>query len=197
MYLELNQGSQAESCWQKIVADNPQSARAHMQLGRLYLSYDRPETFDIKKAEQEFKMASNINVVITAPHMHLGYIALMKGNDNEAKNFFQSVIGTDIKNVESYFLLGYLAWKEHDYIKSQQFLKQAISFHTPVKALDGTLSEGDTKDGVSHLRPINQSLFYEYFQNLEELSKDDLSKVMSDRYQRLGEKINDINSRIK
>ena len=43
MYLELHQYKEAERCWEKVVFFNDNSAKAHMQLGRLYMSFDRPE----------------------------------------------------------------------------------------------------------------------------------------------------------
>jgi tetratricopeptide (TPR) repeat protein len=185
MYLELNQGEKAVECWQNIVSRNPNSARAHMQLGRLYLSYERPETFDLEKAKYEFETAANINKVITGPLMQLGYVALIKKEDALAYDYFQAVTNTDSKSAEPHFLLGYLAWKNSDIIKMQDHVTKAYALASPDKSVKTDLSEGDTKDGKSHLRPINQSIYYEYYINLGEIQEEDLNRVIPNRYQKL------------
>ncbi len=190
MYLELEQYKKAEQCWLDIVEVNPGSARSHMQLGRLYLSYERPETFDIEKARDEFLKTRELNRVITGPSMLLGHVALLKGEDNAAKDYFQSVIGSDIKSVEAYFLLGYLDWKIGNMDKAGQMFDLAVKYSTPEKSIDGTLSEGDTKDGISYLRPLNESLFHEYFKELFEIKNKD--HEMIDHYQHMDTKLKEI-----
>ena len=185
MYLELNQGEKAEECWQNIVGRNPNSARAHMQLGRLYLSYERTATFDLGKAQYEFEAAANINKVITGPLMQLGYVALIKNEYALAYDYFQDVTGTDTKSTEPHFLLGYLAWKNSDIIKMQDHVAKAYALASANKVIQTDLSEGDTKDGKSHVRPINQSIFYEYSKGLEDINELKLQVEISSHYQKL------------
>ena len=185
MYLELNQGEKAEECWQNIVGRNPNSARAHMQLGRLYLSYERTATFDLGKAQYEFETAANINKVITGPIMQLGYVALIKNEYALAYDYFQDVTGTDTKSTEPHFLLGYLAWKNSDIIKMQDHVAKAYALASANKVIQTDLSEGDTKDGKSHVRPINQSIFYEYSKGLEDINELKLQVEISSHYQKL------------
>ncbi len=194
MYLELKQYNKAEQCWREISQGNPSSARSHMQLGRLYLSYERPETFDIDRAKEEFIKTYEINKVVTGPLMLLGHVALLEGEDDVAQNYFQSVVGSDIKNVEAYFLLGYLSWKKGDVSKSNKMFSKAISCSVPEKAIEGTLSEGDTKDGISYLRPLNESIFHEYFKNLSEM--ENASDQMKILYKQMDLKINQIKKNI-
>jgi tetratricopeptide (TPR) repeat protein len=190
MYLELRQYDKAKQCWREISQSNPSSARSHMQLGRLYLSYERPETFNIVMAKEELLKTYEINKVITGPLMLLGHVALMQGENDIAQDYFQSVTGSDIKNVEAYFLLGFLYWKKGDVVKTNEMFSKAVSYSVPEKAIAGTLSEGDTKDGISYLRPLNESIFHEYYKDLAEM--ENTSKQMNKIYQRLDMSINQI-----
>ena len=192
MYLEINQNRKAEDCWQKIVEMNPKSARSHMQLGRLYLSFERTETFNIAKAKNEFLITSEINKVVTGPLILLGYVSLFEGNSEKAKYYFQSVIGTDIKSVEAHFLLGYLFWKDGNSDLALQMFEKAVLNSAPEKAVKGVLSEGDTKDGVSFLRPINESVFYTNYKDLFEIKNEELVVHLNKRYQQIDLKLKEI-----
>lgn len=194
VYLELFQYKKAEACWLTIIENNPKSARTHMQLGRLYFSYERPETFDIAKAKQEFLTTSEINKVVTGPLMLLGHVALIEGADKTAITYLQSVVGSDTKNVEAYFLLGYIHWKTKNLGSAKQMLEKAIEHAAPEKAVKGVLSEGDTKDGVSFLRPINESIFQEYVENLHQLQNQDLQP--DEHYQALDQYVDEIKNKI-
>ncbi len=195
MYLELNQYEKAKQCWLRIIEKNPKSARTHMQLGRLYFSFERSETFDIDKAKKEFLITSEINRVVTGPLMLLGHVALVEGENKTALDYFQAVAGSDTKNVEAHFLSGYIYWKNGNSSKSRQMLEKAIGYSVPEKAVKGVLSEGDTKDGVSYLRPINESIFHEYFKNLYELQNKDIQ--LKKIYQGLDQKISFIKKEIQ
>lgn len=190
MYLELNQNKKAEECWLMIIEKNPKSTRTHMQLGRLYFAIERAETFDIDKAKNEFLISSEINKVVTGPLMLLGHVTLLEGDNKAALDYFQAVTGSDTKNVEGHFLLGYIQWKNGNSVKASQILEKAISYSIPEKAIKGVLSEGDTKDGISLMRPINESIFHEYFKNLYELQNKDIN--LEEIYQGLEQKISSI-----
>ena len=85
MYLEIGSFSEARNCWLQIVEVNPNSARAHMQLGRLYLSYERPEVYNLEEAKKEFLKTSSINKVVTGPLMLLGHVALLEADNQLAE----------------------------------------------------------------------------------------------------------------
>ena len=196
MYLELEQYKKAEACWLDIVKANPNSARAHMQLGRLYLSYERPETFDIDKAKDEFTKTFKINKVITGPSMLLGHVALIKGDNETAMEYFRSVAGSHHKNVEAYFLQGYIYWKAGERDKAGQMFEKAVNNAVPEKAIKNVLSEGDTKGGKSHLRPVNDSLFKEFFKGLDTVKSENYQSEMDERYHRMDGKLNEIRAKI-
>lgn len=181
-HLEIGEYHDAERCWQRITVVNPNSARAHMQLGRLYLSYELEDIFDLEKAKVQFQTTSAINKVVTGPLMLLGQVALIEGDYESAEQFFEAVIGSDTKNSEAYFLLSYIAWKSKNQKKMSEFFEKAMQFSKPEAAIKGVLSEGDTKDSATFLRPINESLFKEFFTGLDKLEKEDLVGQMLERY---------------
>lgn len=179
VYLELNNYDQAKKCWHHIVQANPGSARAHMQLGRLYFSPDRPEICNLDSARIEFITTHEINRIVTGPLMLLGHIALVEGNSKEAYEYFSSVKGSDTKNVEAHFLLGYVKWKDGNYKLSQELFSKAMSLTAQRKAVAGVLSEGDTKKGVSYLRPINESIFYQHLKRLDQKNRKDAEDIIT------------------
>ena len=54
------------------------------------------------------------------------------------------------------------------------------------------LSEGDTKDGVSFLRPINESVFYTNYKDLFEIKNEELVVQLKERYQQIDLKLKEI-----
>lgn len=179
VYLELNNYEQAKKCWRHIVETNPGSARAHMQLGRLYFSPDRPEICNMDSARIEFIATHEINRIVTGPLMLLGQIALVAGNSKEADGYFSSVKGSDTKNIEAHFLLGYLKWKDGNYKLSQELFSEAQSLAAQRPAVASVLSEGDTKKGVSYLRPINESIFYQHLKRLDQQNQKDAEDIIT------------------
>lgn len=192
VHLEIGSFSKARDCWLHIVEVNPNSARAHMQLGRLYLSYELPEIFNLAEAKKEFQKTSSINKVVTGPLMLLGHVALIEGEDRLAEEFFKSVIGSDTKNSEACFLLGYIAWKNKLSAEAMEYFNFAINYAKPETAVKGVLSEGDTKDSKSYLRPINESLFHLFFSGLNQVKKEEVARQMQFRYSQMELKLNEI-----
>ncbi len=185
MYLELNQNVKARNCWRHIIRYNNSSARAHMQLGRLYLAHERQDVFNIESAKMEFQLAFELNKIVTGPLMSLGHVALIKREIASAAEYFRAVAGSDARSVEARFLLGYIYWSQGKRQESMRAFEEAISVAVPEEAMKGTLSEGDTKDGKSHLRPINQSIFYSCFSGLQSLEgSSSIEAVMEARYRR-------------
>ncbi len=197
MYLELHRYKDAERCWKKVVSYNDNSAKAHMQLGRLYMSSDRPEIFDATLAEKEFLKSASINVVITGPQMQLGHLNLISGQFDKAKTYYSGVVGSDTRNIEAHFLLAYLEWKSGNAEKAKTYFEKAVANSTPEKAIKDIPSEGDTHDGITYIRPINLSFFLSYFNDLYLLDKTNLQLPMMERFQKLDIQLASIRKQIK
>ena len=185
MCVELGDYKTAEAAWQRLAQANPHSARAHLQLGNLYLNFDQKEFFNLDRAEEEFQQALLINQEETGPVLRLGHVALLRGDLPRAKKYFDAVIATNFKSVEAHFLNGYVAWKIGNALTAETMFQEAIKFSQADKPVQGVLSEGDTKSGRAHTlpeTPKRQALFEPYFGDLAELEEASVPQQMPARY---------------
>ncbi len=186
--LELGEYQTAEASWQRLAQINSHSARAHLQLGNLYLSFGQKEFFNLDSAEAEFQKALRINQEETGPVLRLGQIALIRGDLPKAQNYFDAVIATNFKSVEAHFLNGYIAWKAGNASKAKKLFSEAIKFSQADKPVQGVLSEGDTKSGhaqVASAPSKHRTLFQDCFDDLAELDEASAPQQMQARYQKL------------
>ena len=95
IYLDLGDIEGAEKVWKRLVQINPNSARAHFQLGDLYLIIEHNALFNIRSAEVEFQRALEINKEETAPLLRLGQIALIRSNLSDARSLFEAVTASN------------------------------------------------------------------------------------------------------
>jgi tetratricopeptide (TPR) repeat protein len=188
IYLELDNFKGAETAWKRLVQINPNSSRAHFQLGDLYLTINQKGLFNIDSAETEFKQAMAINKEETAPLLRLGQIALIRNYLSDAKNLFEAVTASNFKSVEAYFLNGYVSWKTGDRQKALNLLKRAAHVSQPVQTIHGTLGEGDTESrnlsGLSE-ESKHQPIFKNYYKDLSGLDSSSLTRQIDERYQHL------------
>lgn len=166
MHLELSEYNKAEESWHKLLQVNPSSSRAHYQLGKLYLNKDAIKFFDLENAALEFQKTAEINRDFLMPILHLGQIALIKGNYQDSREKLQIILGSDYRNVEAFFLLGYMDFKQGQIEKAVINFNKAREFSVKQAPIKGVKGEGDTKTGESLQREVSQSIFYEYYQNL-------------------------------
>jgi tetratricopeptide (TPR) repeat protein len=188
MCVELGEYQTAEESWQHLAQVNPQSARAHLQLGNLYLNYEQKEFFNLDRAEDQFQQALQINQEETGPTLRLGHVALIRGDLPKAKHYFDAVIATHFKSVEAHFLNGYVAWKTGNAEMATTMFSEAIKFSQADKPVQGVLSEGDTKTGRAHTlpeTPKRQTLFQPYFGDLAELEEASAPQQMQIRYRKM------------
>ncbi|MFQ5932967.1 MAG: tetratricopeptide repeat protein, partial [Nitrospiraceae bacterium] len=87
VYFDLGEFADAETAWKRLVDVNPTSARAHSQLGNLYLCFDYEELVDLEAAEAEFQRALDIYKEDTGPLLRLGEIALIRGDVAQARYY--------------------------------------------------------------------------------------------------------------
>jgi tetratricopeptide (TPR) repeat protein len=197
IHLELGEFDGAEKAWKRLVQVNPHSARAHFQLGDLYLSLEREKPPDIEAARIEYRRALEINKEETGPVLRLGQIALIQGNLTEAQNYFDAVIGSNFKSVEAHFLNGYTAWKKGDSQKALNLLSHAAKHSQSEKPVQGVPGEGDTKTGQALGMSARQTLFQAHFQGLPELDEAGLSQQMEAKYQALDAFLEEIRKKMK
>jgi tetratricopeptide (TPR) repeat protein len=151
MRLELGDFAGAARAWQHLVAVNPTSARAHSRLGALYLCLTRGGPFQIDSAERHLRTAHEINREESGPLLHLGEVALLRGDTGSARGNFSAVLATHAASGPAHFYVGYLAWKAKDMATARAHLRLATTAAPPVAA-GGVPGEGDTKNGNAPLR---------------------------------------------
>lgn len=185
MHLELSEYHKAEESWIRLLQVNPQSSRAHYQLGKLYLNKDAIGFFNLDKATIEFQKTAEINRDFLAPVLHLGQISLIKGNYKESREKLQIILGSDYRNVEAFFLLGYMDFREGDMEKAVTNFSKASEFSVKLAPIKGVKGEGDTKTGESLERGVSQSIFFAYYKDLSPDKNVDIEAEMQVHYTKM------------
>ena len=185
MYLELEDFNKAEENWNKLIALNTASSRAHFQLGKLYLNYEAIEFFDLAKATDKFQRTTDINQDFLQPLLHLAQISIIQGNYSDSLEKLRIVLGSDYKNVEALFLIGFIDYKNGNMEDATANYMKARELSMPQDPVNEIKGEGDTKTGKSLERAINQSIFVEYFENFEPDKRMEIEEEMKLRYSSL------------
>jgi tetratricopeptide (TPR) repeat protein len=135
----------AREAFDRLITVNPSSARGHLALGSLLASPapDRPLALDA--AEREFQRAHAINGEETGPVLRLGEIALVRGDEAQARRWLESALRTNPKCVEAAFLLGFLRFRARDLDGARQEVARAVRADAADAPVHGVLSEGDRK----------------------------------------------------
>jgi tetratricopeptide (TPR) repeat protein len=142
----LGDPAAARVAFDRLIAANPQSARAHLALGALLASPDAAEPMDLVGAEAHLRRAHAINGEETGPVVRLGEVLLVSGRQHEAGESFEAALRTNPKSVEAAFLAGYVAWQEgvRPLAPRVRAVVRAVKVDAPVR---GVLNEGDRRDG--------------------------------------------------
>ena len=141
----LGRDAEAREAFERLIAVNPQSARTHLALGTLLASAASDGLFDLEGAEREFRSAHDINREETGPMLRLGEIALVRGDEQEARRWLESAHRTNPKSVEAAFLLGFLHFRARDAAGARDYVARAIRAGTVDAPVRGVLNEGDRK----------------------------------------------------
>jgi tetratricopeptide (TPR) repeat protein len=148
--------AEARAAFERLVAVNPESARAHLSLGALLASPDPAEPMDLPAAEAHLRRAHEINAEETGPVVRLGEVLLVGGRDSEAREWLEAALRTNPKSVEAAFLAGYGAWEaraaEAGPLAGR--VREAAKVEGPVK---GVLGEGDRRDSQRKAAPPLES----------------------------------------
>jgi tetratricopeptide (TPR) repeat protein len=149
MRLDLGDFAGAARAWRALAAVNPSSARAHSELGSLYLCLDAGAPFQLDSAERHFARAHEINREETGPLVRLGEVALLRGDLAAAKRHFEAVLVTHGGNGLARFYAGYVEWKNgNTALAEQQFARAVAPARSPTPSMQG-LGEGDTRRGTT------------------------------------------------
>jgi tetratricopeptide (TPR) repeat protein len=201
MSIMLGRNKAAEKYLLKLVEINDHSARAFLQLGNLYLHFK--DMFDIKKAEKAFLSALEINKEESGPLIHLGQVYLVQGDLTRASDYLNMATKLNYKNVDAYFLKGYVNWKQQNQTAASENFALAVKYskpeEAPVKAVkeDTLFSEGDTKSGKAMQVDTNFSSFTQFMQDLKSITDGQLRNEMNLRYKNLDAMLNIVRKSLK
>ncbi len=195
MYLELDQYIDAEKCWKQLIQLNSKNSRAYMQLADLYIN--NGVLFDLDKAEQACRTSLKINKEETGPVQLLGEVHLIRGDLEQAARQFESVAASNFKSVDSYYLRGYIDWKNDQKSKALNWYKKAIQSAQPnTHVSDKVLGEGDTKTVKGFGSVTSKSVFQPLLNELATVSSSNTAVDMEKQYQELDILLNQLKSRI-
>ena len=150
MRFALGDFTAAEHAWRHLLVRNSSSARTHSQLGSLYLCFDTNAPFQLDSAEAHLRRAHELNGEETGPQLHLGEVALVRGDLATASRYFNEVLGSHANSAEAHFYAGYIAWKRGDRAGALTAIRLAASTAPLVAA--AIPGEGDTKSGSAPMR---------------------------------------------
>jgi tetratricopeptide (TPR) repeat protein len=153
MYLMMRDFAAAEDAWRRLVRINPLSARAHSQLGGLFLCLDPDAPLDPSAAIVEFDRAHDINKEETGPLLHLGEAALLADDLSSATRHYEAVVASNPRSPTAHFFLGYIAWKQAQPERANAAFGETLRLLHPPGPPSGEVGtrEGDTKKGKTPL----------------------------------------------
>lgn len=147
MRFDLGDLPAAEASWRRLVEVDPSNARGHSQLGVLYSCVDNPVFLQLDRAAAEFERALVINREETGSLLHLGEVALLQGNLERARGYFDAVVGSNHTSVPAYTYRAYVAWKQGKTDEAALLFGTAVRHAQPDTPPAGVAGEGDTKAG--------------------------------------------------
>jgi TolA-binding protein len=177
----------AREAWERLIATNPRSARAHSRLGALSLCPEAGPWFDPVRAEAEFRTAHEINREETGPLLRLGQAALFRGDSAAARRHFTAVLGGHAGSADARFYLGFLEWSAGRLDQARQAFARAARSPPASRLPAGATGEGDTgASGSSRgAAPEPCSAADRIAADLASLRDQDLDREMTTRYRAL------------
>ena len=123
---------------------DPGSHRAHKQWGVLRAISARDEA-DLLAAEAALERAHEINKEEIGSLQVLGEIAVLRGDDDLARQRFEWVCQTHARSVGALFLRAYLRWSQGDVAASRELLVVAREARGADWKPEGAVAEGDVR----------------------------------------------------
>lgn len=138
---------------------NPSSHRAHQQWGVLR-AVTASSAEHLEEAEAALLRALEINTETTGGLEVLGELALMRGQNDVARQRLEWVIRSNTQSSESLFLLGYLEWRAGREPRSRELLGRAAAARGEAWKPEGAVAEGDVAQRM-FVRTTPLSRFWE------------------------------------
>jgi tetratricopeptide (TPR) repeat protein len=149
--LERRRYAEALSAYQRLVDSSPQaSSRGYIQLGLVYACLDPREpggvapTFDLDKAERSLRLSRQMDAENGAL-LGLGEVALLRGDRRRAWELVRSAHADNPSHAAAPYLLGYLAWRDHESAEAWRWFQRALQCCKVKKLPVKWTQEGDLK----------------------------------------------------
>jgi tetratricopeptide (TPR) repeat protein len=185
MRLALGDFAGAARAWNTLTAVNPSSARAHSELGSLYLCLDPGAPFQLDSAQRHLERAHEINKEETGPLLRLGEVALLRGDLDDAKRDFQKVLVTHAGDVGARFYAGYVEWRKGNTALAQQQFALSVAGASKGATVAQPSNEGDTKRGGGAALAAENQRCGELHTLAKQLRTADPKRDMVTRYREL------------
>jgi tetratricopeptide (TPR) repeat protein len=124
-YIKLNDLARARLLFDDMISGLGDTARLHIYFGR---AYGEGETESLDKAIDEFKKAIALDAKIAQAHYFLALAYLNRDGESgfaEAAPELEAELQLSPDDARSYYLLGYIAMKQHDIRRAESVLLQA------------------------------------------------------------------------
>jgi tetratricopeptide (TPR) repeat protein len=141
---EMGDVAGAIAALEELTAVNPQSHRAHRQLGVFRAVHARSDA-DLEAAAADLGRALATNQEETGALLVLGEIDLLRGRDDAAEERLALACRTNPRAVGGFFLRAYLAWKRGDAAQARALLARAREALGPDWKPEQGAAEGDVR----------------------------------------------------
>jgi lipopolysaccharide biosynthesis regulator YciM len=115
---------------------------------------------DLEAANKALERSLEINKEETGTNLVLGQIALMRDDNEVARQNFEWNTGTNPRSTGGFYLQGYLAWKRGDNAGSKNFLEKALGTRGEDWKPEGAVAEGDVAQRM-HKEVSPLSIYWE------------------------------------
>jgi tetratricopeptide (TPR) repeat protein len=142
--LELGDYTAARQALDRLLEISPESARAHTQIGVLYVCPAPGRNSDPGRAREAFERATAINPEQTGSLLWLSLVALLEDKVAEGGRQLDRVLGTDPESLPAIYLRGYVDWREDRTADAEPAIRRTLALAEVTPANEGLL-EGDTR----------------------------------------------------
>jgi thioredoxin-like negative regulator of GroEL len=143
--LELGRHEAARDALSRLVAVNPLSQRAHLQLGYLHSCPEAACCFDLEAAQRELERAVAINREETGALLRLAEIVLARGDRERARDLLGRVRRANTHSVGAPWLLAWIALDEGRPDEARSLLEDAAARSRGPEMPTAVPAEGDTR----------------------------------------------------
>ncbi len=157
MYMKANDFEKANQSWERLTGINPGSERAYNQLGNLYFCITDKNYFHPAKAKLYFERANELNKESLNPNLRLAEIALFQNRTNDALVMFNKLAIMDQKNVEIFFIIGYLYFKSGKIPEAIKYFERIYELGSPYisSSEEGGTDKSAKKESIIEPRDCN------------------------------------------